>query len=73
MSDILGILPQTVDLQGEKVTFGNFLAIEVKRPGEPLREEQEIFLQEVRDRGGIGLCVRSLADLEREMKSFPIG
>ncbi len=73
VADILGIVPQTVDLQGERVTFGNFLAIEVKRPGEPLREDQEAFLQEIRDRGGIALCVRSLADLEREMKAFPIG
>jgi VRR-NUC domain len=73
VSDILGILPQTVDLQGQQVTFGNFLAIEVKRPGEALREDQEVFLQEIRERGGIGLCVRSLADLEREMQSFPIG
>ena len=64
VADILGIVPQTVDLQGERVTFGNFLAIEVKRPGEPLREDQEAFLQEIRDRGGIALCVRSLADLD---------
>ena len=46
----------------------------------PLRERKsdilplcEAFLQEIRERGGIGLCVRSLADLERDMKAFPIG
>jgi VRR-NUC domain len=73
VSDILGIVPQTVDLQGERVTFGNFLAIEVKRPGESLREDQEAFLQEIRERGGIGICVRSLGDLEQALKAFPIG
>src|SRR5262249_15960124 len=37
VSDILGIVPQTVTLDGERIIFGNFLAIEVKRPGEQLR------------------------------------
>lgn len=73
VSDILGILPQTVDLNGERVTFGNFLAIEVKRPGEHPRPEQQAFLDEVKQRGGIGICVRSVTDLEREMQIFPIG
>ena len=70
VSDILGILPQTVEIEGERVTFGNFLAIEVKRQGETLRPEQEQFLEEIRKRGGIGLCVRSLTELETQMKSF---
>jgi hypothetical protein len=73
VSDILGIVPQTVELDGERVTFGNFLAIEVKRPGEALRPDQEEFLREVRARGGIGLCVHSLAELEQQMRAFPIG
>src|SRR5581483_1551553 len=39
VSDILGMLPQTVQVAGEKepTTFGNILAIEVKRPGEKPR------------------------------------
>jgi hypothetical protein len=73
VSDILGIVPQTVVIDGERVTFGNFLAIEVKRPGESLRPEQEQFLQEIRDLGGIGLCIRTLNELEQQMASFPIG
>jgi len=73
VSDILGIVPQTVQLDGERVTFGNFLAIEVKRPGETLRPEQEQFLEEVRQRGGIGLCIRSLTELEQQLGRFSIG
>jgi hypothetical protein len=73
VSDILGILPQTVDLNGKSITFGNFLAIEVKRPGKSLRTEQESFLLDVRQRGGIGICVRSVVDLERELALFPVG
>jgi len=73
VSDILGIVPQTVEVDGEQVTFGNFLAIEVKKPGETPRVEQEEFLREVRARGGIGLCVHSLGELEQQMRAFPIG
>lgn len=73
VSDILGIVPQTVEVDGEQVTFGNFLAIEVKKPGETLRVEQEEFLREIRARGGIGLCVHSLEELEQQMQAFPVG
>lgn len=73
VSDILGIVPQTVTLDGERITFGNFLAIEVKRPGERLRPEQDEFLDEIRQRGGIGLCIRSLTELEQQFSNFPIG
>ena len=70
VSDILGIFPQTVELDGKKETFGNFLAIEVKRPGEELREDQAEFLKNIRERGGIGLCVHSLRELEEQMRAF---
>ncbi len=70
VSDILGIFPQTVQIDGQPVTFGNFLAIEVKRPGEQLRPEQEQFLEEIRQRGGIGLCIRSLAELEQQLEGL---
>jgi hypothetical protein len=69
--DILGIFPQTVTLDdGSVVTFGNFLGVECKRPGERPRAEQEAFLQEIRDRGGIGLCVHSLRELEEQLRPF---
>ena len=69
--DILGIFPQTVRLDdGSTVTFGNFLGVECKRPGEKPRPEQEMFLREIRDRGGIGLCVHSLTELEEQLRPF---
>jgi hypothetical protein len=69
--NILGILPQTVRLaDGGEETFGNFLAIEVKKPGEQARADQETFLQDIRDRGGIGLCVHSLRELEEQLRPF---
>lgn len=66
VSDILGILPQTVRLGGEErpVTFGNLLAVETKRPGEKLRPEQEEFLRRVNEQGGIGLCIHSVSELD---------
>ena len=71
VSDILGILPQTIRLNdGVEETFGNFLAIEVKKPGEKPRAEQEAFLLDIRERGGIGLCVHSLRELEDQLRPF---
>lgn len=71
VSDILGVLPQTVRLaDGSEETFGNFLAIEVKKPGEKPRPDQEAFLSDIRDRGGVGLCVHSLGELEEQLRPF---
>lgn len=71
VSDILGILPQRVRLaEGHEETFGNFLAIEVKKPGEKPRADQESFLQDIRDQGGIALCVHSLRELEEQLRPF---
>lgn len=70
VADILGILPQTVQLDGEAVTFGNLLAIETKRPGEKPRPDQADFLARVNALGGVGLCVHSLDELERQMRPY---
>lgn len=71
VSDILGILPQTVRLaEGDEETFGNFLAIEVKKPGEKPRPEQATFLEDIRAAGGIALCVHSLRELEEQLLPF---
>lgn len=71
VSDILGILPQRVRLAGGEIeTFGNFLAVEVKKPGEKPRPEQETFLQDIRAAGGIAVCVHSLAELEEQLRPF---
>ncbi len=69
VSDILGILPQTARMaDGGEEVFGVFLAVEVKRPGEALRPEQDAFLSDIRARGGVGVCVRSLDDLEVQLR-----
>jgi hypothetical protein len=71
VSDILGILPQRVRLAGgAEELFGNFLAIEVKRPGEKPRPDQEAFLEDIRAGGGIALCVHSLNELEAGLRPF---
>lgn len=71
VSDILGILPQTVDTVGHgQATFGNLLAVEIKRPGGKLSPDQEWFLSEINRRGGIGICVRSVDELEKSLEPF---
>ena len=40
--------------------------MEVKKPGEALRPEQDAFLSDIRAAGGIGVCVRSLDELEAQ-------
>ncbi len=71
VSDILGILPQTVRVQDEgAVTFGNLLAVETKRPGEKLRPEQEAFLRKVNELGGIGVCVHSVDELMQKLRPY---
>src|SRR5438132_2670537 len=58
VSDIIGVFPQTVRLDdGTLATFGNLMAIETKIPGKSLRPEQAEFLSQVRESGGIGICV----------------
>lgn len=69
VSDILGILPRAVRLrEGDEQLLGAFLAIEVKKPGEKPRPEQEAFLLDIRDAGGIALCVHSLRELEDQLQ-----
>lgn len=72
VSDILGILPQKVEVVGEPgpVTFGNFLAVETKRQGEKLRPDQAEFLATVNRLGGVGVCVHSVDELEAALAPF---
>lgn len=51
VADILGIFN------------GRFLAIEVKRPGNPLTRCQKHFLDSVNREGGIGFVARSIDDV----------
>ena len=71
VADILGILPQRAEVVGEgDVLFGNLLAVEVKRPGEKLRAEQQEFLARVNDHGGVGACVHSIGELEEWLSRY---
>lgn len=42
---------------------GTFVAIEVKRPGKKATPEQLEFLEQIRNRGGIGILAFSLDDI----------
>jgi hypothetical protein len=56
VSDILGILPG-----------GRFLAIECKSKTGRMTVEQEVFLQDVRAKGGVAFMARSIEDVERHL------
>lgn len=70
VADILGLLPTTVYVAEATVTLGTFLAVEVKRPGQRPRQDQAAFLDEIRARGGVGLCVHSLTELEIGLRGY---
>jgi hypothetical protein len=42
---------------------GRMIAIEIKAPKGILSEHQKLFLEEIRARGGIALCARSIEDV----------
>ncbi len=48
---------------------GQFLAIEVKRPGKQPTEEQATFLEHVQAHGGVAFVVSDIADLEGMMNA----
>jgi hypothetical protein len=69
VADILGVLSRSAPGGGDgPETVGLFLAVEVKRPGERPRADQEAFLDDIRRRGGVGLCVHSLTELEAGLR-----
>jgi hypothetical protein len=63
VSDILGVLPRTLDVGGRCVTVGVFLAVEVKSARGRLTPEQAAFADAVRRAGGVSLVVHSLKEL----------
>ena len=70
VSDILGIIPQVSEIEGEEMTQGLFLAVEVKRPGGTTSENQDWFLGQVTQLGGIALCVHSVTELEEGLEPY---
>lgn len=57
-SDILGMLRN-----------GKFLAVEVKAPTGKLRPEQAVFLERIRDAGGVAFVARDCRDVIREFST----
>jgi hypothetical protein len=68
VSDILGVLPRTLDVGGRRVTVGLFLACECKAGKGRLTAEQEAFLDAVRKAGGVAIVARSVRDLVEELE-----
>jgi len=62
VSDVLGILND-----------GRLLAVECKRPGGKLTVEQEVFQQQVRDRGGVAFVATSLEELRTGLQGANYG
>lgn len=73
ISDILGIMKRNAILSKVEITdkgfarevrfpCGQFLAIEVKRPGKNPTSAQQRFLDNVNDAGGLGFCAHSLEE-----------
>jgi len=58
VSDILGILSD-----------GRLLAIEVKTPTGRASPEQQMFIQKIKDRGGLAFVARSVYDVEKELSN----
>ena len=60
-ADILGILPSS----------GRLLAIEVKREGEQPTEDQERFLERIRNNRGVAIVAHSLEECQQQLENEP--
>ena len=58
-SDIIGILPG-----------GQFLAIEVKRPGNKPTPDQDAFMEKINTLGGVAFVAYSIDDVEKKLKKY---
>jgi len=57
-----GLAVGSSDLIGILAPLGKFVALEVKTPNGRLDQEQRLYLELVRSRGGFATVVRSVAD-----------
>lgn len=69
VSDILGILPVKVE-DGKPV--GALLAVECKVGKNEPTEDQHHFLQTINEKGGIGVWVTSLEELQEDLRSLGV-
>jgi hypothetical protein len=71
VSDILGIVTQPATLSdGQPIQQGIILAVETKKTGNKPTADQEWFLEEVNRRGGIGVWVTSVQELEEKLAAY---
>lgn len=66
VSDILGIIPQKCPCALQ----GVFLAVEVKSAKGKVSEAQDAFLKQINERGGFGIVVHSVEELDYFMKDL---
>ena len=59
-------MPGVSDIIGIK--DGRMLCCEVKSKNGVLSDEQKIFLENIRLKGGIGICVRSIDEMLKQIK-----
>jgi hypothetical protein len=71
LPDVLAVVSQDREVVGHgRKRFAVFCGIEVKRPGEKPRPEQQAFLDQLNAMGGIGICVHSVDELEEQLSPF---
>ena len=58
------------DVLGFNRTTGRIVAVEIKTGKDKLSPEQELFLQEVRSAGGIGIVAKTSLDFENQFNSI---
>ena len=66
-ADLVGVLRchvHPIPFRGVPCSVGRFIALEVKRPGEKARPEQEAWLALVRSMGGVAGVVTSVDEAE---------
>lgn len=68
VADVIGILPQKH--AGE--LFGNILCVECKMPKGKLSEHQEIFLENIRKKGGIAIVAHDVQELHDQIEEYMI-
>ena len=69
-SDLIGwhSAEVTPGMVGKRVAI--FTAVEVKRPGKPLTNEQNVFLRNVREAGGIAFIARDPNDVQKQVEEY---
>ena len=70
-ADLIGIREHEIDVGPHSIYIGQFVALEIKAPGDRISEEQLRFLEVVQALGGIGEVVESVEDVDRILGEPP--